>query len=186
MKSLLPRSATLNALLPHGSDRALRELLYNFFAVSHRMEEIRRSLGKRIGLSGPQYSLTMAVAELQGVQGVSVREVAEYLHVASTFVTAQSEELVKKRYLKKAADPGDRRISRLMLDSDGIRALRSLLPDLQRVNDTLFAGIPREDFIALHRSFERLLDGSGRAVLVSQPVVSKVLSESKTFSGKRR
>src|SRR5271169_722751 len=105
--SRLPLSTTRPVLLSGKSDHSFRELVYNFLTVANRLEEVRRHLGSRIGITGPQYSLMMAIAELQGSTGVSVGRVDGYLHVAGTFVTAESGKLSRKRYIHKSSDPGD-------------------------------------------------------------------------------
>src|SRR5215467_1990397 len=131
----LPLSVTRSALLSGKSDHSFRELLYNFFTISNRLEEVRRHLGSRIGLSGPQYNLMMAVAELQGATGVSVGRIAHYLHVSGTFITAETEKLARKGYINKRYDSNDLRVSRLVVGDKGWTALSSLFPELQQLND---------------------------------------------------
>lgn len=156
----LPLSATRSALLSGRSDHSFRELLYNFFTVASRLEEIRRHLGSRIDLSGPQYTLMMAVAELQGAEGVSVGRVARYLHVTGTFVTVETGKLSKKGYLKKNPDPQDRRVSRLSIAEKGWVAMRSLFPELQQINDLLFALETRQELATLRRTMQKLVESS--------------------------
>jgi DNA-binding MarR family transcriptional regulator len=153
-------TATRDILLPEGSDHALRTLLYNLFTIGTRMEEVRRYLGGRIGISGPQFSLMMAVLELQENTGVSVGKIAEYLHVAGTFVTAESAKLAQKNYLEKRTDVRDRRVSLLRVIPEGMAAIETLLPQLRQINDTFFELESRDGFDALCRAAERMVDGS--------------------------
>ena len=160
----LPLSATRPALLSGKSDHSFRGLLYNFFTISSRLEEVRRYLGSRIGLSGPQYNLMMALAELQDSEGVSVGRVAEHLHVSGTFVTAETEKLARRGYINKHHDPNDMRISRLVIAEKGWSALRSLFPELQQVNDLFFAIESREEFENLYRTLKRMVESSQRTL----------------------
>jgi DNA-binding MarR family transcriptional regulator len=160
----LAPTATRKALLASGSDRLFRELLYNFFTVAIRLETLRRYLGSRIEISGPQYTLTMAVAEMEGSTGVSVGQVARYLHVSGTFVTAQSAKLAKKGYLKILPDPRDKRISRLFVGDKGWIALRSLFPELQQLNDELFAFASQTEFQRFHATVKKMVNSSGRTL----------------------
>jgi len=160
----LPLSATRPALLSGNSDHLFRELVYNFFTISNRLEHIRRHLGSRIGLSGPQYHLMMAVVELQGSTGASVGRVAEYLHVSGTFVTAETEKLVRKGYINKHHDPNDMRVSRLVIDEKGWIALGALFPELQQVNDLFFAIESKEEFENLQRGLKRMVESSRRTL----------------------
>ncbi len=159
-----PVSATRPILLSGKSDHSLRQLLYDFFTVSAQMENVRRHLGKRIGLTGPQYSLMMAVAELQGRAGVSVGQVAEYLHVTGTFVTTESGKLSRKGVLEKRSDVQDGRRSLLSITPAGQKALSSLFPELQQINDIFFDLESRVDFERLCETLERLVGNSQRAL----------------------
>ena len=170
-----PVTATRDILLPGGSDHELRTLLYNLFTIGTRMEEVRRYLGACIDITGPQFSLLMAVLERQGTTGVSVGRIAEYLHVAGTFVTAESAKLAQKDYLEKRTDARDRRVSLLRVRPAGMKAIESLLPDLQHINDTFFELESREGFEALCRAAERLVNGSRHVLeLIRQGAMDSV------------
>jgi DNA-binding MarR family transcriptional regulator len=142
-------TATREILLPDHSDHALRTLLYNLFTIGTRMEEVRRYLGSCIGITGPQFSLLMAIRELEGLDGVSVGTIAAYLHVAGTFVTA---------------DPRDRRVSLLRVRPAGAKAIEHLLPEVRQVNDTFFELESREGFDSLCRAADRMVEGSRRVL----------------------
>ena len=160
----LPLTATRPALLPGASDHLFRKLLYDMFTVGARMEEIRRRLGARIGLSGPQFTMMMAIAELEGAGGVSVGRVAEYLHVAQAFITAESGKLAREGYIEKKPDSTDRRVSRLRISRMGGSALESLVPLLREVNDVSFDLASRKRFETLCAAFGQLVNGSRRAL----------------------
>ena len=153
-------TATRDILLPGGSDHALRTLLYNLFTIGTRMENVRRYLGSRIGISGPQFHLLMAIQELQGARGVSIGKIAAYLHVAGTFVTAESAKLVQKDYIEKHNDPHDRRVSLLRIRPTGTKAIERVLPVVRQINDTFFELESREGFESLCRAAGRMVDGS--------------------------
>jgi DNA-binding MarR family transcriptional regulator len=157
-------TATRDILLPGGSDHGLRTLLYNLFTIGTRMEEVRRYLGSCIGISGPQFSLLMAIQELQGADGVSVGKIAGYLHVAGTFVTAESAKLAQRDYIEKRCDARDRRVSLLRVRPAGRKAIEQLLPEVQLVNDTFFELESSEGFESLCRAADRMVEGSRRVL----------------------
>jgi len=163
----LPPSVTRGALLAGKSDHAFREFLYNFFTVAERVQEVRRYLGARIGISGPQYNLMMAIAELQGSEGVSIGRVAEYLHVAGPFVTTEAGKLARMGYLRKVNDAADKRVWRLSVGPKGWAALKSLFPGLQLVNDTFFGGISQSEFAILRACLGKLVENS-------EPVLARI------------
>ena len=167
-----PLTATSPILVAGKSDHSLRKLLYDFFTVSARLETMRRYLGERLGLTGPQYSIMMAVAELQGQSGVSVGRVGEYLHVTGTFVTMESGKLIKKDFLEKRPDLQDRRVSLLSLAPKGIKALQSLFPELQQINDVFFELDSRAEFERLCKSLEKLVETPSAPSLWSMPLAT--------------
>ena len=157
-------TATSPILVAGKSDHSLRRLVYDFFTVSARMETVKRYLGERLGLTGPQYTIIMAVAELQGKNGVSVGRVGEYLHVTGTFVTMESGKLLKKGLLERHSDLQDRRVSLLSLSPKGARSLQSLFPELQQINDVFFQLGSRAEFERLCKTLEKLVGNSQRAL----------------------
>jgi MarR family transcriptional regulator, organic hydroperoxide resistance regulator len=159
-----PLTATSPVLVAGGSDHSFRRFLYDFFTVSARLETMKRYLGKRLGLTGPQYTIMMAVAELQGETGVSVGRVGEYLHVTGTFVTIESGKLMKKGLMDKRSDAQDGRVSLLSLAPKGIKALEGLFPELQQINDVFFELESRTEFERLCKSLEKLVGNAQRAL----------------------
>ena len=128
------------------------------------METVKRYLGERLDMTAPQYTIMMAVAELQGKAGVSVGRVGDYLHVTGTFVTMESGKLLKKGLLERHSDQQDRRLSLLSLAPKGAKALQSLIPELQQINDLFFELDSRAEFERLCRTLEKLVGNSQRAL----------------------
>jgi DNA-binding MarR family transcriptional regulator len=160
----LPQTVTLKILKSGASNHIFRKLLYDFFTVSSRMEEVRSYLGSRLRVSGPQFTVLVAVAELEDERGVSVGKVGEYLHVTGTYITIESGKLRKQGYLSKQTSPVDRRVTLLSLTPKGVDALKLIAPELQKINDTFFHLESRTDFIALCGLLDRLVNNSERAV----------------------
>jgi DNA-binding MarR family transcriptional regulator len=160
----LPQTITLKILKTGASNHAFRKLLYDFFTVSSRMEEIRSHIGSRLQVSGPQFTLLVAVAELEDEKGVSVGRVGEHLHVTGTYITIESGKLRKQGYLTKETSPVDRRVTLLSLTPKGVEALQTIAPELQKINDTFFNLGSRSEFNFLCRMLDRLVDNSQRAV----------------------
>src|ERR1700722_5337950 len=107
--SALPPTTSRRALLKAGSDHDFRALVHDLLTVSSRMELVRGHLGARMGVSGPQYSVLIAIAHLQGGSGVSVSDLAEALHVSNAFIASETGKLAQRRLLHKRVNPHDRR-----------------------------------------------------------------------------
>ena len=78
-----PLTVTRRALLKGGSDVEFRRLIYRLLLVEERLRRARDFLGKRAGLTGPQYTMLITVAYLQGATGISVQSLARNLRVTS-------------------------------------------------------------------------------------------------------
>jgi MarR family transcriptional regulator, organic hydroperoxide resistance regulator len=96
---VLPPTVSNAALLERGSDRRFRALVNDLFTVASRMETVRAHLGRRMDVSGPQYSVLMAVAHLQGERGISVGAVAHAMHVSSAFIASETGKMAQRGLL---------------------------------------------------------------------------------------
>jgi DNA-binding MarR family transcriptional regulator len=160
-----PPSVSVSSLLRGGSDRTFQQLVFDFFTISARIEQVRVHFASRMGISGPQYSVLRAVAALQGSDGVSIGVVAEHLHVTSTFITVQSGVLAQRGLLKKREDLTDRRISRLSLTLNGERLVDAIVNEVRSINNVFFGVLRRKEFDALSAIMKKLVGSSRAAIL---------------------
>jgi DNA-binding MarR family transcriptional regulator len=160
-----PPSVSLPSLLRGGNDRTFQQLVFDFFTISARIEQVRVHFASRMGISGPQYSVLRAVAALQGDEGVSIGLIAEHLHVTSTFITVQSGVLVQRGFLKKKEDSTDRRVSRLSLTLKGEGLVDAIVNEVRSINDVFFGVLRREEFDALSAIMKKLVGSSRAAIL---------------------
>jgi MarR family transcriptional regulator, organic hydroperoxide resistance regulator len=164
-----PPAISVRSLLSDRSDRAFQQLVFDLFTIAARMELVRSRLASMKGISGAQYSVLRAVALLQGAGGVSVGGVAEHLHVASTFITAQSRAMAQRGLLQKKQHAVDRRVALLCLTSRGERLVDQIVASVRPLNDVFFGSLERSDFEALTRIMEKLVLSSHEAMLRLSP-----------------
>lgn len=160
----LPATVSRTALLKSGSDRRFRALVADLLTIAARMEMVREHLGRRIGMSGPQYSLFVAVAHLQGRTGISVGAVAQALHVSSAFIATEAGKLVRKKLLLKRTNPDDRRGVLLSVAPAGRLAVDRISAEIRSVNDLFFGALDAASFEALSSAAAALVGSSGKAV----------------------
>jgi DNA-binding MarR family transcriptional regulator len=159
-----PLSVARPACLENGRDDRLRALLHALFVTAARFEDVRGAFGRRIGASGPQYTILAAIAERQGGAGVGIRALADHLHVAPSHITTEVNKLAALGLVEKRANPADGRGVLVRLARAGETALDRLGPFRREINDILFDGIARAEFLALAKSFERFLVNTERAL----------------------
>ena len=162
-------STSLRDLLDDGSDYRFRALIQDLFGLSARLERVREQFAAMAGVSGPQYSMMIAIARLAGDGGgVTVGELARHLHVSGTFATAESKKLEAVGYLARVANPADRRSVLLRLTAAGRALMDDLLPVVRAVNDELFRGMGRGEFEIVSREVAALVESCGDALLVAE------------------
>jgi DNA-binding MarR family transcriptional regulator len=123
---------------------------------------IAELLGKRIGVSGPQWMILMAIEELSDGSGLSVKAVAALLHVDSSFVSVQSKMLEQRDLIQRSRCMEDRRIMLLSLTDKAIRRLKPLIPTRARLQDPFAATSMVPHFCNCQTYFQRYETGCAR------------------------
>lgn len=159
-----PLTVTRRALLVGGSDVEFRRLIYRLVLVEERLRHVRAFLGRRAGLTGPQYTLLITVAYLQGETGIRVQSLARNLRVSSAFITAESRRLIERRLLAKRTNPHDSRSALLSVTAAGRRRIGDLVPELRTINNAFFARVGARSFRHAMRFLDELLDGSEKVM----------------------
>src|SRR6202047_728231 len=88
----------------------IRRFTWAIAAIGVHLEELRYFWAKTLGISGPQWMILMALADMDQGDGVPVNVVSKKLHVDSSFVTTQSKLLEKKGFLRRKRSSGDERM----------------------------------------------------------------------------
>ena len=160
----LPATVSRADLLKGGSDQGFRALVADLLTISTRMELVREHLGRRMGISGPQYSLMVAVAHLQGRNGISVGALAQALHVSSAFIASEAGKLARCKLLLKRTNPLDHRGVLLSVAPAGRLAVDRVSTEIRAVNDLFFGALDLATFAALSDAAGALIESSAKAV----------------------
>lgn len=172
----LPATVSRPGLREGDSDSRFRQLVYDLLTISVRMETVRTSLARRIGITGPQYSVLVAIAQFQGADGVSVGRVAEVLHVSGAFITAETRQLERLGLVIKAINPRDRRGVLLRLTPNGERQMIAISPAIMAINDKFFAPLTRRAFRQFAHSAAGLVDSSREVMQVIETANGEALA----------
>ena len=160
----LPLTVSQPRLLEGGSDRRFRAMVYDLLTITTRMEMVRAHHGRRMGITGPQYSVVIAIAHLQSDDGVSVGAVAQTLHVSSAFIAVETGKLARRGLVVKHPNPRDGRSVLLSLTPAGRAKLSRLSGEIQAVNDLFFGSLDGKSFAGLCVAAARLVEGSRKAM----------------------
>ena len=158
------KTTSREELLVGGSDAKFRQMVYDLFTISTHMQSVRDHVAVRVGVTGPQYSILLAIAEMQDNVGVGVKRVADHLHVSGAFVTAETGKLLKLGYLVKRPNPEDRRRVRLTLSAKGRHETDQVLAELCRINDIFFGDLDKKAFDKLSEIAASMIDSAKEAL----------------------
>lgn len=179
-------SVSRTALLDEGSDYRFRQLVQDTLAVSARLQAIREEFGRTAGLTGPQYSLIVAISHLaESEGGTTVSQLANHLHVSGTYVTAEANKLERAGLLQRAPNPDDRRSVLLQLTKSGRELLEQMIPVISRINDEIFRDLTRTDFELLVRLMAGLAASATDALALAQGYRRAAVSRQRPRAGGR-
>jgi len=162
--SALPPTTSRRALLKGGADHDFRVLVADLLTISSRMETVRGHLGTRMGVSGPQYSVLIAIAHLQGDGGVSVSTLAGALHVSNAFIASETGKLAQRGFLHKRTNPHDRRGILLSIAPAGRIEIGKIGDEIRAINDLFFGALDAKAFAALSKAVGALVQSSRTAI----------------------
>ncbi|MEM7568638.1 MAG: MarR family winged helix-turn-helix transcriptional regulator [Pseudomonadota bacterium] len=172
-KQHAPLTVTRPELLVNGDDAAFRELVHAALAFSARLTAVRDGYAEFIGLPGPQYTILVSVQHLEDDGRVSVKRIADHLRLSGTFVTTETNKLVRKGLVLKEKDPNDgRRVSLVMTDK-GDALLRRLSQVQQEVNDAHFGALSKAEFQQLRKIMPELVDSTDVALSLLSHLTAK-------------
>ena len=139
----MPLTVSKPELLVDGEDHLFRQAVHDALGFSARLQEIRNRLGEVIGLSGPAYSILIAIEHLGQEGEVGVSKVGDHLHLSGAFVTIEVNKLVKSGLVDKVPHLEDGRRVVLTVTNKARALLDELASTQCPVNDTIFDGLSK-------------------------------------------
>lgn len=160
----MPLTVSMPALLVDGEDHLFRQVIHDALGFSVRLQEIRNRLGEVIGLSGPAYSILIAIEHLGQSGEVGISRVSDHLHLSGAFVTIEVTKLVKAGLVRKEAHSEDGRRVLLTVTERACSLLDELSQVQRPVNNTIFAGLNAKQFRAFTMIISSLVAGTEEAL----------------------
>jgi MarR family transcriptional regulator, organic hydroperoxide resistance regulator len=133
-------SAKRNADPPAVENQEIvRRFTWEIASINVHLQEIRYFWATTLGVSGPQWMILMALADLDRGEGVPVKVVAKMLHVDPSFVTTQSKMLEKKGFMRRKTSLDDARVVQMSLTDKTYKHIASLASQQDALNEFIFA-----------------------------------------------
>jgi DNA-binding MarR family transcriptional regulator len=159
-----PLTISRDDFLIGGSDASFRNAIYTMVQCVSRLLACRDAFGRELDLTPSQFAVLMGVAHAQGEDGVTVRDLAEYVALAPTHVTTEVGRLESLGFLTKRQSDTDRRSVRVSLLPHAEAEIARVAPFVRLVNDTLFRGVDARSLAIAHQVARQLILNSETAL----------------------
>ena len=123
---------------PARNQDLVRRFIWEIASINVHLEELRQFWARALGISGPQWMILMALADLDKDDGVPVNVVSKMLHVDPSFVTTQSKLLEKGGFLRRKASASDARVVQMSLTDKTHKHLAGLAEQQKSLNEFIF------------------------------------------------
>ncbi|RDV04697.1 MarR family winged helix-turn-helix transcriptional regulator [Undibacter mobilis] len=177
-----PLTTSREDFLKDGSDQLFREAIYTWVRSVEQLLKCRSAFAKISGLTSSQFAVLMGVASQQGSQGVTIKDLAEHVALASTHVTTEVGRLKAKGLVLKKSNLNDQRSVLVQLSRKGEQHIERVTPYVRTVNDMLFQNVSLHGLVRAHIAAKKLVDNSGEALAYLRDISSR--SAKKPRSGK--
>ncbi len=104
----------------------IKQFSWEIVSIDVRLQELRQRQAKVLGITEPQWTILLALADLDREDGVPVNVVSKRMHVAPSFVTTQSKLLEKKGFLRRKPSTSDARVVQMSLTDKTYKHLTHL------------------------------------------------------------
>tara|TARA_A100001037_G_C14860123_1_gene504801 strand:+ start:198 stop:734 length:537 start_codon:yes stop_codon:yes gene_type:complete len=175
MSSPRPLTTSLPDFLENDSDDEFRSFMTQLFVASGRLQSLRRIISRALDLNSTQFSILLALWQLQEIEGVSIREVGDYLKISPANITAEVGKLVAEGLVDKKVDPEDSRAVKIRTTGRSELLMDQNAEFLSEINDQLFVGVTRDQFNTVHEFlhiFNRNSDDAMRIMSQREQVAS--------------
>ncbi|MGX7741106.1 MarR family winged helix-turn-helix transcriptional regulator [Rhodopseudomonas parapalustris] len=132
------------------------QVIWDFVSISNNLEDMRRAWAKLFGISGSQWLILMAIADLDQGNGVSVGEVSQKIHAVSTFVTTQTKILERLGLLNRVPSTADARVVLMSLSCEARAKIERLSPRWEALHEYIFSDFDAEALNDVKAKLERL------------------------------
>jgi DNA-binding MarR family transcriptional regulator len=141
-------AALIPAAIPKNQD-IVRRFTWEIASINVHLQELRYFWAKTLGISGPQWMILMALADLDKGEGVPVKVVSKMLHVDPSFVTTQSKMLEKKGFMRRKTSEEDARVVQMSLTDKSYKHIANLASQQEALNEFIFGEFDESELTKL-------------------------------------
>ncbi len=129
------------------------QLCFALYAATNAITRAYRTGLSEVGLTYPQYLVMMVLWE---TDGISVKQIADRLHLDSATVTPLLKRLEQAGFIQRKRNDKDERTVNVCLSDTG-KTIQATVADIQK-GIACQTGLPEEEFIELRSTLHELID----------------------------
>ena len=139
------------------------QLCFALYAATNAITRAYRSRLSHVGLTYPQYLVMMVLWESDGI---TVKNIAEHLHLDSPTITPLLKRLESCGFVNRQRNASDERVVNIFLTDAG-RNIQAQVADMQK-GVACQTGMPEPQFIELRSTLQQLVDSINQNRLSEQ------------------
>ncbi|HKO70058.1 MAG TPA: MarR family transcriptional regulator [Bradyrhizobium sp.] len=143
----------------------IKRFTWEVASINVYLQELRYFWAKALGISGPQWMILLALADLDQGEGVPVKVVSKMLHVDPSFVTTQSKLLEKKGFMRRKTSVDDARIVQMSLTDKAYKQMANLASQQETLSEFIFAEFKDRELAAFTAKLTSLKNRLEKACL---------------------
>jgi DNA-binding MarR family transcriptional regulator len=130
------------------------------FLVFSAQQKLKMYLNSALTASGVRVTVAQAgiLFLLKQKDGRTMTELSQILGIDNSTMTGLTDRLEKAGFLKRHANPGDRRTSHIQITPQGLAEVNGAKAVIRRVNEEIKSGFSAEEIEAFKRVLNGLFD----------------------------
>lgn len=124
---------------------AARRFVWEIASIKAHMDELRDFRAMLLGVTGPQWTILMALADTGTGRGLPLKAIAKMMHVDPSFITTQSKILEKKGFLVRNPSMSDARVVEMSLADKTYRHILRLEDEERALREFIFHGLDNDE-----------------------------------------
>jgi DNA-binding MarR family transcriptional regulator len=146
-----------------GCQEMARRFMWVIASINVYMHELCRFQAKQLGITGPQWTILLALADLDRKHGIPVNVVAKLMHVDASFVTTQSKLLEKQGFLRRLPSKRDARVVQMSLTDKSCKHFARIATQQEAIDEFIFREFDDQELTKFMSRLAALGDRFARA-----------------------
>lgn len=128
------------------------------FITNKASKKIAEEFNNRLMLYGITRVQWIALYYLLKDGKASQKELADKMNIKESTIVRLVDRLEKEKYVERVKEPENRRITYIILTDSGKNRITELIPEGEKMKDSISKGITDEEFETFNRVLQKMID----------------------------